>query len=166
MCARVEGSKGKGNKVVDSEELKIMFFESVLKVFRKHVDFWVIRCVMIGGPNAVKEQYRQYRMCELKRLRLKSILDNKSRIVVIDVGVDIASELTAIETLLITDELYRNADVGIRRKYAELVDSVKRTGGKVMVLSSIHVFGEQLDQLIGVAAILRFPMPNIEELEL
>lgn len=218
MCARVEGSKGKGNKVVDSEELKIMFFESVLKVFMKHVDFGVIRCVMIGGPNAVKEQYRQYIMCESKRLRLKSILDNKSRIVVIDVGlvskaglsealqnpvvmnvvkgakcgmevramkdfndmilsdsdwacygpksVDIASELAAIETLLITDELYRNADIGIRGKYAELVDSVKRTGGKVMVLSSMHVFGEQLNQLTGVAAILRFPMPNIEELEL
>jgi len=81
-------------------------------------------------------------------------------------SVDLASELMAIETLLITDELFRNRDNGLRKKYIGLVDSVKRSGGKALLLSSMHVSGEQLTQLTGIAAILRFPVPNIDDLEL
>lgn len=81
-------------------------------------------------------------------------------------SVDLASELMAIETLLITDDMFRNVDSGLRKKYIGLVDSVKRSGGKVLVLSSMHISGEQLTQLTGIAAILRFPVPDIDELEL
>jgi len=44
---------------------------------------------------------------------------------------------------------------------------VKAKGGKVFIFSSLHVSGEQLHQLGGVAAILRFPMEieNVEEEE-
>ena len=45
----------------------------------------------------------------------------------------------------------------------KLVESVKETGGQARIFSSMHVSGEQLGQLSGVAAILRFPMPEIEE---
>lgn len=81
-------------------------------------------------------------------------------------SVDLASELIAIEILLITDEMYRNRDNGLRKKYIGLVDSVKRSGGKALVLSSMHVSGEQLTMLTGIAAILRFPVPDIDDLEL
>jgi protein pelota len=39
---------------------------------------------------------------------------------------------------------------------------VKSTGGEVLIFSSIHESGKQLDQLTGVAAILNFPVPEIE----
>ena len=42
------------------------------------------------------------------------------------------------------------------------MDGVKETGGDVMVFSSMHVSGEQLKMLTGVAAILRFPVPEVE----
>ncbi len=38
----------------------------------------------------------------------------------------------------------------------------RETSGEVRVFSSLHVSGEQLAQLTGVAAILRFPCPEIE----
>lgn len=40
--------------------------------------------------------------------------------------------------------------------------SPRETSGDVRVFSSLHVSGEQLTQLTGVAAILRFPCPEIE----
>uniref|UniRef100_A0A6N2NKJ6 Protein pelota homolog n=1 Tax=Salix viminalis TaxID=40686 RepID=A0A6N2NKJ6_SALVM len=80
--------------------------------------------------------------------------------------VEVAHERMAVQTLLITDELFRNADIPMRKKYVNLVNSVKSSGGTVHIFSSMHVSGEQLAQLTGVAAILRFPLPELEDLEM
>lgn len=53
-----------------------------------------------------------------------------------------------------------------RRAYAQLVEGVRESGGEALVFSGAHVSGEQLDQLSGVAAILRFPLPDLEDQEL
>ena len=68
-----------------------------------------------------------------------------------------------------------------RKKYVALVDSVRQNGGAVYIFSSLHVTGErkyhllmsersselrrilELSKLTGIAAILRFPVPEIEE---
>ena len=76
-----------------------------------------------------------------------------------------ADEQMAVESLLVTDELFRNSDVPTRKKYVALVESVREHGGKVYVFSSMHVSGQQLQQVSGVAAILRYPLPDLEELE-
>jgi len=76
-----------------------------------------------------------------------------------------ANEQQAVDTLLITDELFRSRDVKERRKYVDLVESVRENGGDVHIFSSLHVSGEQLGQLTGVAATLRFPMPDLDEEE-
>lgn len=74
-----------------------------------------------------------------------------------------AGEIGAIGTLLLTDALFRSADVKTRRLYIQLVEQVKSTGAKVFIFSSQHVSGEQLQQLTGVAAILTYPAPHIED---
>lgn len=76
-----------------------------------------------------------------------------------------ANEGQAIETLLISDNLFRCSDVALRKQYVKLVDSVREAGGEVKIFSSMHISGEQLDNLTGVAAILRFPMPELEDEE-
>jgi len=45
----------------------------------------------------------------------------------------------------------------------KLVESAKELGADVKIFSSMHVSGEQLGQLSGIAAILRFPLPEIED---
>ncbi|GFP90999.1 protein pelota 1 [Phtheirospermum japonicum] len=65
--------------------------------------------------------------------------------------VEVAHERMAVQTLLITDELFRSADIPTRQKYVNLVDSVKAS---------------ELTQLTGVAAILRFPLPDLEDIEM
>jgi protein pelota len=67
-----------------------------------------------------------------------------------------ASEAQAIEILLISDKLFRSQDVGVRKRYVKLVDDVREFGGEVKIFSSMHVSGEQLDQLTGVCAVLRY----------
>ncbi|CAO3652175.1 unnamed protein product [Cunninghamella echinulata] len=74
-----------------------------------------------------------------------------------------AHERGAIGTLLVTDGLLRSADMVTRKKYVALVEQVRESGGEVYMFSSLHVSGEQLNQLTGVAAILTFPLPDIED---
>lgn len=74
-----------------------------------------------------------------------------------------AADQGAVKTLMITDTLFRANDVKERKKYIALVQKVQENGGDFMILSSLHTSGEQLSQLTGVAALLHFPMPDLEE---
>lgn len=76
-----------------------------------------------------------------------------------------AQEQQAIDSLLVTDELFRSSDVKTRREYVNLVEGVRANGGQVYIFSSMHVSGQQLQQVSGVAAILRYPLPDLDELE-
>lgn len=68
--------------------------------------------------------------------------------------------------LLISDALFRSLDVGVRRRWVSLVDRVRDVeGGEVRVLSSAHESGKRLEALGGVATILTFPMPGLDEEE-
>ncbi|KAI7740847.1 hypothetical protein M8C21_005702 [Ambrosia artemisiifolia] len=80
--------------------------------------------------------------------------------------VEVAHERMAVQTLLITDDLFRSSDVATRQRYVNLVNTVKDSGGSVHIFSSMHVSGEQLAQLTGVAAILRFPLPDLDDIEM
>jgi protein pelota len=76
-----------------------------------------------------------------------------------------AHEQLAIDSLMVTDELFRSSNVKTRRNYVDLVESVRENGGQVYIFSSMHVSGQQLQQVSGVAALLRYPMPGLDDLE-
>jgi protein pelota len=66
--------------------------------------------------------------------------------------------------LLISNGLFRAQDVAIRRRWVKLVDKVKdEEGGEVRVLSSEHESGKRLEGLGGIAAILTFPLDDLDE---
>lgn len=73
----------------------------------------------------------------------------------------IADSRLAVQTLLITDELFRATNVATRKKYVQLVESVREHGGEVKIFSALHVSGERLKTLGGIAAVLRFPLPDV-----
>ncbi|XRB05341.1 mRNA surveillance protein pelota [Pycnococcus provasolii] len=76
-----------------------------------------------------------------------------------------AVEAGAVETLLVLDEVVRPAKAGIaaRMRWSRAVSDVEAAGGAALVFSSCHESGKQLAQLSGVAAVLRYPMPELEE---
>jgi protein pelota len=76
-----------------------------------------------------------------------------------------AQEQQAVDSLLVTDELFRSSNVKTRRQYVDLVENVRASGGTVYIFSSMHISGQQLQQVSGVAAILRYPLPDLDELE-
>jgi len=218
--ARIETSipRKRGPAIAGYEKALNKFFENVLQAVLRHCDFSIVRCLVIASPGFTKDQFYSRFLLEAERRELRSIIENKSRIVlahassgykhslgeVLDAPnvmsmikdtkaaqevkalkdfhemmsndptracygpkhVEVANEQLAIQTLLITDELFRNADILTRRKYVELIESVKNAGGTAHIFSSMHVSGEQLAQLSGIAAVLRFPMPELEDLEM
>lgn len=54
-------------------------------------------------------------------------------------------------------------DVATRKKYVALVDKVKEDGGEVRLLSSDHESGKRLESLGGIAAILTYPILDLDE---
>ncbi|CAN1246612.1 Protein PELOTA 1, partial [Linum grandiflorum] len=189
-----------------------------LFAFLKHVDFNVVRCAVIASPGFTKDQFHRYLLLEAERKQLRSIIENKSKIILVHTTsgykhslrevldapnvmnmikdtkaaeevlsptclsafsfkdsdracygpkhVEVANERLAVQDLLITDDLFRNADIPTRQKYVDMVKSVKSNGGKAHIFSTMHSSGEQLAQLTGIAAILRFPLPDLDDIEM
>ncbi|CAI8614729.1 unnamed protein product [Vicia faba] len=221
-CTKIEASSHSHKKSSSSN----VFLRDVFAAFVKHVDFKVVKTVVIAGDRDNPTIFRRFLLSEARRLRMRWIEENKSRVVVVgskcnsntnnnkgnydfdlrevfnDVAVmnlikdstlgleirvfkelwdmvcnnsdrvcygpkhvESAHEMKAIETLLISDDLYRNEEIDMRKKYVGLVKSVKEGGGKALVYSSMHVSTPQLDQLTGVAAILRFPLPGLQDID-
>jgi protein pelota len=60
--------------------------------------------------------------------------------------------------------LFRAQNVKQRRRWVALVDRVRDVeGGEVRVLSSLHESGKRLEGLGGVAAILTYPLEDLDE---
>ncbi|KAI4863925.1 hypothetical protein F4820DRAFT_425161 [Hypoxylon rubiginosum] len=65
--------------------------------------------------------------------------------------------------LLVNNSLFRSMDIATRRRYVAMVDKVKEDGGETRILSSDHESGQRLDALGGIAAILTYPMLDLDE---
>ncbi|KAJ8124706.1 hypothetical protein O1611_g8933 [Lasiodiplodia mahajangana] len=65
--------------------------------------------------------------------------------------------------LLINNSLFRSLDIATRRRYVAMVDKVKEDGGEARVLSSDHESGQRLDALGGIAAVLTYPLHDLDE---
>lgn len=206
--------KHKG-RVEQYEKGLAKFYDSILQSILRHVNFDVVKCVLLASPGFVKDQCYDYICQQAVKLDIKAILDNKSKFMLVHASsgfkhslkevlqdpavtakisdtkaagevkaleqfytilqcepakafygkkhVQLAAESAAIETLLISDNLFRCQNVALRKEYVKLVEDVREAGGEVKIFSSMHVSGEQLALLTGVAAILRFPMPELEE---
>ena len=74
-----------------------------------------------------------------------------------------AAELGAIDELLITDLLARSPDLSQRKMYMDLMKSIESLGGRVIIFSTLHISGEELDRLTGIACILKYPIPDLDE---
>ncbi|KAG0329084.1 hypothetical protein BGZ99_003468 [Dissophora globulifera] len=206
--------KRKGS-VTNYEKGMKRFFEQIYQAILRHIDFDIVKCVILGSPGFVREQLYDFIFAEAVRTDNKTIMQNRSKFILVhtstghkqalqevmnDPAIKIkladtkaaqevqaldqfhemlsmdpdrafygykdvckAAERGAIGTLLVTDELFRAAEVAKRRQYVALVEEARASGAKVFVFSSLHVSGEDLNRLTGVAAILTFPLPDVLE---
>ncbi|KAJ2863026.1 Translation factor pelota [Coemansia erecta] len=186
------------------------FYEQIYRSIKQHIDFNIVKVVILGSPGFLRDQFFDYMMAQAVKSEDKTIIANKAKFLRVHTSsghkgaleevmrdpqikaqladtksaqdakaldsfyqmlnndpdrafygyndVRKAVDNGAIGTLLVTDELFRAADIPTRRKYISLVEDSKATNADVLVFSSLHVSGEQLSQLTGVAAILNFPL--------
>jgi len=74
--------------------------------------------------------------------------------------VERAVKLGAVEKLVLADTILREASDSERLQIEELMKNVENTGGNIIVISTEHEAGAKLVALGGIAALLRFPLPN------
>lgn len=217
--ARIETNIPRKRKGQCSQHDKAMtrFYDQVAAAVLRHMNFDVVKCVLIASPGFVKDQFFDYMIQQAVKLDQKVLLDNRSKFVLVHsssgfkhslkevlqdpvIGarltdtkaaaevkalddfytmlqndpnrafygvrhVELAFQSGAIETLLISDDLFRAKDVATRQRYVRLVDGVREGAGVVRIFSSLHVSGEQLGMLSGIAAILRFPISDPDDNE-
>ncbi|KHO01239.1 Translation release factor pelota-like protein [Metarhizium album ARSEF 1941] len=65
--------------------------------------------------------------------------------------------------LLVNNSLFRSQDLATRKKYVALVDKVKNDGGEARILSSDHESGQRLKMMGDIAAILNYPMMDLDD---
>lgn len=65
--------------------------------------------------------------------------------------------------LLISNALFRSQQIATRKRWVAVVDDVKEQGGEVRVLSSMHESGKRLEGLGGIAAILTYPIEDLDQ---
>ncbi|KAJ2002687.1 Translation factor pelota [Coemansia thaxteri] len=188
----------------------LKFYDQIYRGIKQHIDFGVVKVVILGSPGFVRDQFFEYMMAQAVKNEDKVIMENKPKFLLVHTSsghkgaleevmrdsqikarladtkaaqevkaidsfyqmlnsnpdrafygfadVRKAADNGAIGTLLVTDELFRAADIPTRKKYIQLVEDSQASSAEVLVFSSLHVSGEQLNQLTGVAAILNFPL--------
>ncbi|MEM3695130.1 MAG: mRNA surveillance protein pelota [Candidatus Bathyarchaeia archaeon] len=75
-------------------------------------------------------------------------------------NVEKAVVLGAVEKLVLADTMLREASDEKRLHVEDLMKNVENAGGSIIVISTEHEAGAKLLALGGIAALLRFPMPN------
>lgn len=74
-------------------------------------------------------------------------------------SVQLALREMAVETLLISDKLFRAKNIEQRKFYVGLYEQAQRDGINVVIFGSLNAAGVRLNGLTGIAAILRFELP-------
>ncbi|KAJ3464173.1 hypothetical protein MRS44_008959 [Fusarium solani] len=65
--------------------------------------------------------------------------------------------------LLVNNSLFRSEDLATRKKYVAMVEKVRSDGGEARILSSDHESGQRLTMLGDIAAILNYPMLDLDD---
>jgi protein pelota len=198
--ARIETSmpRKSGAAAAGYDKAQAKFFEAVLQAVLRHVDFSVVRCLLVAGPGFTKDSLVAYMFQEAQRRELRGLLEARSKVITAHASsgykhalaealaspavaarvsdtraaaevaaldafyammgsdsarafygpghVRAAAELGAVQTLLLSDELFRTAQPGERARWVALVDDVRAAGGAAHVFSAGHVSGQQLSQ--------------------
>jgi len=71
----------------------------------------------------------------------------------------------AISQLLVSDDVFRSTLISHRRFFNALCEKARQMGIEVFTLTTQHASGEQLSQMGGIAAILKFAVPELDEIE-
>lgn len=76
-----------------------------------------------------------------------------------------ADSRLAVQSLMLTDELFRASNVATRKKYVQLVESVREHGGDVKICSALHVSGERTSSWLLVGKLVGYSSPTRDSVQ-
>ena len=76
-----------------------------------------------------------------------------------------ALDFGAIETLLISDHLFRAKNTAVRKQYVQFSEQAEKAGTKVIIFGSMSHTGQRLKEMTGVAAILKYSLPGLDDID-
>jgi len=59
------------------------FFENVAQALNRHVDFSIVKCVLIASPGFVREQFWDFLMQQAVKDNNKTLTDNKGKFLLV-----------------------------------------------------------------------------------
>ncbi|KAH9489177.1 hypothetical protein Btru_057767 [Bulinus truncatus] len=59
------------------------FYDQIIQAFQRHVNFDIVKCVLIASPGFVKDQFADYLFAQAVKQDDKNIIDNRSRFVLV-----------------------------------------------------------------------------------
>uniref|UniRef100_A0A3Q0S9X2 Protein pelota homolog n=1 Tax=Amphilophus citrinellus TaxID=61819 RepID=A0A3Q0S9X2_AMPCI len=178
LRAKVEVTIPRKRKGSCSQHEKALerFYEAVMQAILRHINFDVVKCILVGSPGFVKDQFMTYLFKEAVRQDNKVLLENRPKFMLVHSSsghkyslkeilsdptvtsrlsdtkaagevkaledfykmlqhepdrafyglahVEKAADALAIDTLLISDNLFRHQDIPTRSRYVRLVDNL------------------------------------------
>merc|ERR1739848_74224 len=133
------------------------FFAKALAAVTRHVDFAVVKCLILAGPGFTKDEFLKYLDLEASRQNLRPLIENRRKVFLTHASsaykhslkevlaqenvmaqikdTQAAQEVKVLERFfrMLSDEPFRNKMPATRRQYMALVDSVKEAGGKAHI---------------------------------
>ena len=79
-------------------------------------------------------------------------------------SVEKALENNAVETLLLSDKLFRAKNVEQRKYYVKIYDRATHLGLNVVLFGATNSAAQRLNGLTGIAAILRYEMAELQDI--
>ncbi len=81
--AKIEQAIPKKRKGVSSQHDKAIerFFEGIMQAIVRHVDFKVVKCVLLASPGFVKDDFFTFMMDQAVRRDIRPIIENKEKFI-------------------------------------------------------------------------------------
>uniref|UniRef100_A0A3P9JED6 Protein pelota homolog n=1 Tax=Oryzias latipes TaxID=8090 RepID=A0A3P9JED6_ORYLA len=185
LRAKVEVTIPRKRKGSCSQHEKALdrFYEAVMQAILRHINFDVVKCILVGSPGFVKDQFISYMFKEAVRQDNKLLLENRPKFM--PVHSSSGHKYSLKEILCDPTVTSRLSDTKAAGEVKALEDFYKmlqhepdrkNQNNRDPTITSLCLSlqsrsrgesynGGTLTQLGGVAAILRFPMADLSEPE-
>lgn len=87
------------------------FYEAVMQGILRHVDFSIVKCVILASPGFVRDQFYDYMMQQAIKTDNKLLIDNKSKFLLVKASSGFKHSLKG-ETLFLTIILCGGLNIG------------------------------------------------------
>lgn len=103
--AKIEASipRKRKNFIQQHEKALTKFYENIIQGILRHIDFNIVKCVIIASPGFVRDQFYEYMFQMAVKTDNKVLLENKSKFMLIHSSTGFKHSLKGLVLIYLTD---------------------------------------------------------------